>query len=137
MAKRKRSKSIFIRRSCLTGNAVWIYRGEADNERKTYWKACRFEVERVQRWTDIVSRRMGNISRLISDCLVNIPLNVELTPQQKQAVRQLQSVGNKGIICHRDFYEHIMAQRKQRQIDNELRRRVKEREKSDNVCYDK
>lgn len=126
----KRYPVTIIRRSCLTDNAVWIYRGPTHNAaRKAYWIACKAEVERVEHWREHVALRTANISRLLSECLAEIPINAELTPEQKKAVRQLQSLMKKGIACHMEFYEHIMEQRRRREEDREIRRQMREREK--------
>ena len=127
-----------IRKSCLTGNAVWVYRGPSERSaRLAYWRACRNEVERMKRFGTAASRRCANIARLVSDCMEYIPINVELTERQRDAARQLQSIQKKDVACHREFYEHIMAERLRRKNDREIRRRMRERENQHNPNYDK
>ena len=119
-----------IRRSCLTGNAVWIYQGSCKNGAQTaYWKACRAEMERVRNWTGTVARRVANIQRLLNDCLADVPINASLTQQQQDGVRRLQAIVRKNYTCHRDFYEHILEERRLRRQNRELRIKMRDGKK--------
>lgn len=127
-----------IRRSCLTGNVVWIYQGQSKGGAQTaYWKACQAEIARVRNWTEIVARRTSNISRLLNDCLADLPINAELTPLQQDAVRRLQSIGKKDFGCYREFYDHIREERRRRTADRKIRQKMREREKRDKHYYGK
>ena len=131
MNQNHNASTTVIRKSCLTGKAVWIYRGPSERSAGlAYWRACRQEMERMRRFSAVAARRFGNIARILSDCMAGLPVNAELTAWQKEAVRQLQAIQKKGIACHRDFYEHIMEERSRRAADREIRRRMREREKS-------
>ena len=114
--KKEHHHVTIIRRSCLTGKAVWIYRGAShEAARRSYWKACKMEIHRVKyMWGLMVARRGKNITRLLAACTEQIPLTAELTPEQKEAARQLQQTAKRGTTCDRDFYEHIMAESKHR-----------------------
>lgn len=119
-----------IRRSCITGNAVWIYQGSSKSSAQTaYWKACRAEIERVRNWASTAARRMANIERLLNDCLAEIPINAELTQRQQDAVRRLQAIERKNFACNRDFYEHILEERHRRKQNKKLRIKMRERRK--------
>lgn len=123
------SKVTIIKRSCITGNAVWVYRGKSEESaRKTYYRACKDEVERMRHWPEKASRRMANIERLLSDCLSDLPVNAELTTIQREAVRQLQVIGKKGMRCASEFYEHIQELRTRRNQSADIRRKARERE---------
>lgn len=100
-----------IRRSCLTGNAVWVYRGPSEHAASmAYRRACKKEIERVRNWPQIVKKRAEQVSRILNEALADIPLNVSLTPRQKESVRQLKAIQNHVPECHREFYDHIMEE---------------------------
>lgn len=128
MSKRKRHITI-IRRSCLTGKAMWIYQGTShEAAKKLYWKACKREIHRVRYlWGLMVARRGKNIARLLTSCTERMPLTAELTPEQKEAARQLQHLAKRVISCDRDFYEHIVCEWKHR--NDSSRRWRKNRQK--------
>lgn len=105
-----------IRRSCLTGKAVWIYRGPSTvAANRSYQRACKREVERVRRWSSISAIRRQNITRLLNDCIDKLPFTAELTSQQKESAKTLQKL-SKQPSCSREFYEHIMEERRRRKI---------------------
>lgn len=102
-----------VQRSCLTGQAVWVYRGQSMNAaRVAYCRACRREKERVRRWPEVVERRRRNIARMLDELLADLPINVTLMPEQQAAVRQLRNFERQAPGCHRSFYEHIVEERR-------------------------
>lgn len=114
---------IVIRRSCLTGKVVWIYKGSSKGAAYTaYCRACKREVERMRRWGETTAERRANILRVLNDFLADIPLNAKLSPEQKAAVKKLQQLSKEDIACHREFYEHIMEERRRRREANYIRR---------------
>ena len=118
-----------LRRSCLTGKVVWIYRGPSEAAaRVAYWRACKREIEFVRSYNERAARRAANIARLLADCTASIPINAELTPQQAEAARELKTIEKKEYVCDREFYNHIMEERRRRQEDREIRRQMRERE---------
>lgn len=129
---------LIIRKSCLTGKAVWIYRGPSKQASwKAYWRACCREEERVRNWPQTAARRKENILRLLSDCMSGLPLTGELPPEKEAAARQLLAISKKGIPCRSEFYEHFMEERRRRAEDLEIHRQMREREKENNRGYDK
>lgn len=119
-----------IVKSCLTGKVVWIYRGPSrEAARQAYWRACRKEIERVRRWGEHAARRVADVTRILTECTEGLPINAELTPQQKDAARQLRSIIKSAPECPREFYDHIMEERRRRAEDREIRRKMREREK--------
>lgn len=116
----KRAKTVaVIKRSCRTGDAVWTYRGPSERAaREAYASACKKEIARISHWEEIAARRQSNIARLLADCLAVIPINAVLTEQQQGAVKTLQAIGRKGLACSREFYEHIMEERRIKERDN-------------------
>ncbi len=127
-----------IRKSCLTGKAVWIYRGPSKNAaRIAYWRACKKEIDRVKHWGNVVAQQCSNAARFLADCMAEIPINAELTPEQAEAARKLQSIAKREKECYRDFYEHIMEERRRREEDKEYYRKLRERKLEENTRYDK
>lgn len=86
-------------------------------------------MERVRNWTGTVARRVANIQRLLNDCLADVPINANLTQQQQDAVRRLQAIVRKNYACHRDFYEHILEERRLRRQNRELRIKMRDGKK--------
>lgn len=135
---KEKRQYVKIVRSCLTGKVVWIYRGLSQNAaRLAYWRACQKEIERVRNWAQKMQSRKDHILRVLEECSASLPLNAELTKEQKEASRELQSIIRKGQECHSEFYDHIMETRRRRQEDREIRRRMRERENMTNPDYDK
>lgn len=112
--KRKRHIVTILRRSCITGKVVWVYRGTPQGHEKAYWRACRKEVKRVRMWMQKVNERRRNISRFITGCMSALPLTHEMTKEQKEAAKELQRIEKNEQPCHRDFYDHIMEETRRR-----------------------
>lgn len=134
----RKSGPYAIRRSCLTGNAVWARRCRTKKEEsQRYWRACRAEIERVRRWPETAARRKAAILDLLSRCTARLSAVAEMTPDMREAARQLVSIAEKGMPCHMEFYEHIMEERRRRKEDREIRRRMRERDSHKNSDYGK
>lgn len=111
-----KSENLFIRWSCLTGKAVWVYLGPSeDSAKKAYSRAWHCEVKRVRKWAEIVATRMANVKKLLNDCMQHLPINAELTPQQQQAIRQLLSIAHQTTDGRSEFYLHIEEEHRRRQ----------------------
>lgn len=124
-----------IRRSCLTGEVVWIYTGPSKAAAWiAYKRACQREVERVRQWCDTVARRKKSILAFLNSCMAGIPITDELPPEKKEAARQLLALSKQNIPCHRSFYDHIIEEQRRKAEDREIRRKMRER---DNHDYDK
>ena len=124
-----------IRRSCLTGEVVWIYSGPSKSAAwVAYKRACQREVERVRQWCDTVARRKKNILGILNECMAGIPMTDDLPPGKKEAARQLLALSRQNVACHRSFYDHIMEERRRKAEDREIRRKMRERHNHD---YDK
>ena len=126
---KKKFPVTIIRRSCLTGDPVWIYRGASKaGARQAYWRACKAEIERVHNWSQTMAQRAANITRFISQCMERLPIDAELTLEQLAAAKQLRAILKKEPVLHKAFYDHIMEERKRRAEDHEIRRQMRERE---------
>jgi hypothetical protein len=129
---KKRRQYVKIVRSCITGKVVWVYRGLSQNAaRLAYWRACQEEIRRVRDWAQKAQRRKDSILRVLEKCSAALPLDAELSREQKEASRELQAVVRKAPECHSEFYDHIMETRRRRQEDREIRRRMRERDEKE------
>ena len=112
---KKNRPVIVIRKSCITGKVVWMYQGPCRAAaRCAYYRACKKEVARVRYWLKTVARRRENILRMLDKTLARIPINAELSSDQRAAALQLQRIAKDDYPCHREFYEHIMEERRRR-----------------------
>jgi hypothetical protein len=124
-----------IRYSCLTGKAVWVYTGSSRGSAYTeYWLACKEEIERMVHWNDLVERRKANIMRMLNDLTASVSIGTEMSPSRKEAAQQLVSLAKEKVTCYRDFYEHVMEERRRREETREFRRRERNEQ---NTNYDK
>lgn len=104
-----------VRRSCLTGKAVWVHCGMSRHAaHQAYYDACRKEMERVRQWPETIERRRANIGRLLAALTAAIPFGVTMTAEQEAAARLLHDIEQRPPACHRDFYDHIVEERRRR-----------------------
>lgn len=105
-----------IRRSCLTDKVVWLYRGHGTKRYidKEYCVACRRERERIKRWSRTMTRRRKRINDLLSTLTAELPIMGTLSAEQRQAIRELQSIATQDLLPDRAFYEHFLESRRQR-----------------------
>lgn len=132
MAKkiRKMGEILSIRRSCLTGNAVWINKAPSKQAVwRAYWRACKREVERVARWGETVERRKENLRHLIHELMASASSD-EPSPGREAAARRLNKLSEENVACHKGFYDHIVEERRRRKETLEIHRQMKEREKN-------
>lgn len=138
-----------IRRSCTTGQAVWIYQGPThEAARQAYYRARRKEQTRVRWWAKRVAQRSANIKAFIDRLVASLPIVGNITPEQQQAIRTLQAILDEPSPCDTAFYNHCQQEIRRRKRDSEIRRRMREREQQEriaketainkyNPCYDK
>jgi predicted Fe-S protein YdhL (DUF1289 family) len=131
MQRQYKGQILDIRYSCLTGRAVWLHTGPSKGAVWTaYSRACSREVERMRNWREMTAERKSNVMRLLNDCLAGQPLMEELPPEKKAAVKELLEVA-KNRECDREFYEHVMEERKRREEDHQIRLQMRERENNE------
>ena len=108
-----KKKYIVVIRSCLTGRVVWMCRSKSRVAvPMTYCRACAAEVERVRQWGETTTQRRSAILRLLNECLAGIPITQRLTPQQAAASKRLRELSREDVECDREFYNHIIAERR-------------------------
>lgn len=118
---KRRNLLTFVRRSCITGKIVWVYRGISHAAAmEAYKRARKKEIRRVRMWMQEVNKRRRGIGQFIAKCTESMPLTAEMTPEQMEAARELQRMEKDEYPCHREFYEHIVEEARRR---NEQSRR--------------
>lgn len=117
--KPKRKILRIIRRSCLTGHAVWVMQGRSsDTVRMHYWRACRKEIERFRKWASVVERRRSNIMRMISDMTAGLPAVGDIPPATAAALKELRRMAEREPDRDLSFYEHIVEERRRKNKRN-------------------
>lgn len=115
MKKHRQNNYIKLVRSCLTGKVVWVYQGTSqEGARRAYLRACKREVIRVRNWVQYVNEHRSRIRQFINMCMASLPLDAELTPEQKEAAKELRRIEREDIPCYREFYDHIIEEAKRR-----------------------
>lgn len=150
MTKRRHLVTI-IKRSCLTGKVVWIYRGASRNAgRHAYWKACKKELEKVKQWAERMADRKRRLTLMLGSSDSNTSANGssgngssgkasgkgssanmfggELTDEQRKAARELVRMSKQEPPPDMEFYNHIVEERRRRRQDKDIRRKMRERE---------
>ena len=95
---------------------------------KAYQRACKKEIERMRNWSERMAQRTARITRFLTDLLADKPIDAELTPEQQEAAKELQAISKKQLEDRSEFYDHIMEERRRREEDREIRRKMRERE---------
>jgi len=127
-----------IVRSCLTGVAVWVYRGASEEAaRIAYWRACQKELERVRQWPETVERRRAAIMRVLAEVTEGLPVTAEMPPGKRRFAKCLLAQAERKLPAGGEFYDHIMETRRRREEDRRIRQAMREREKERNTDYDK
>ena len=125
-----------IRRSCLTGKAVWLYRGHGTKRHadKTYCEACRLESKRIHRWCETKARRQKRITGFLNYLTSCLPILCTLTAEQRNAIRELQAIAAQEIRPDRAFYEHFKEIRRRRKEAGKWRQRNRQKKESEATC---
>lgn len=141
MAKRKKRVLSVIRKSVLTGNAVWVgHLRSYKAEWKAYRTACMKESCRMRQWANTVERRRRNILRLLGELTAGLPILGDIPEEKRAAAKALAMMAESKPPKQSDFYDHIKAEKRQRY--NARRREKRRQEKhlnknDDNQNYDK
>lgn len=123
MYKKKHKILKIIRRSCLTGRAVWLSHERSYNaEWKAYHKACEKEMELMRGWPERCRIRKQNILHLLGKLTANLPLLGDIPKEKLEAAKALARMAEEEPVFKSDFYDHI-------QEENRLKRNAARREK--------
>ena len=114
----RKSKLIHvIKRSCITGKVVWIYHGHShEGARWAYWQACKKEVKRVRQWAARMDERRRQLMRLLTggDSSSSGTVLDEMTPEQREAAKEILSLSKQEPPQDREFYDHIVEEARRR-----------------------
>lgn len=111
---KSKSQVTVLRRSCLTGNVVWMFHGLKHRVYDAYRYACIREANYQRMWPERWSQRRTNILRFLSACLANFQMTEALPIQLEDAARTLRNISDEHIAVDRSFYDHILADRERR-----------------------
>lgn len=113
MTRPKKKIYRIIRRSCLTGKAVWLSPERSYKvEWQAYKNACEREIRYVRQWKQTMAIRRQNILQMLDELMARMPILGELTPEQKAAIKQIRDIADNPPELYRDFYDHILAERR-------------------------
>ena len=119
-------KVIVLRKSCLTGKVVWLYRAPSQEAIwKAYSRACQAELERRSQYDEMQERRKANVLQLLAECTSAAG---EMTPEKKSLARQLRALSKEMPPFQSEFYDHVVEERKRREEDRLIRQQMRERE---------
>lgn len=117
---------IVIRKSCLNGKIVWVWRGKSRHSARTaYYRACKQEVERVRHWGETAAQRRRNLLRTLTECMADMALTDEMAPEQIAMANIVKRLSEEDFACHTEFYEHIMEERRRRKAAREAKEKEK------------
>lgn len=134
MEKVRKHNVTMIRRSCITGKIVWVYRGMSRNAGYVaYHRAVKHEIERVKHWPEYVAERKAKILKFLSDRMAHFPLDAVLTPEQKAAARTIRKIAETEPELDLDFYNHVIEEQNRRNLRKQTLARMRaERDNKDN-----
>lgn len=115
MTKQKRKILKVIRKSVLTGKAVWAYHKLCSKpEYMAYRTACDKEINIMRQWGNIANRRRKNIMHMLHKLTANLPLLGDIGQEKREAAKMLMNMADKEPPKKSDFYDHIQEEKRQR-----------------------
>lgn len=128
--KDEKKPCLTVRRSCTTGQALWMHRGTKESIRRAYYRACKREMTRVRWWGNRLKRRSQNLRKMLDELLFAQPILAPMTEQQRTAIRVLQKMEAEPVACDTSFRSHIRTERRRREAHYEQIRQQRERDKN-------
>lgn len=133
---RKRKPRILriIRRSALTGKAVWLsHQRSYQTEWTAYKRACLKEINRMRQWANTVNRRRRNIQRLLTELTASLPILGDIPPEQRMAAKVLTQMAANEPPKQSDFYDHICEEKRLKRNAKRRMKRWQEKYGSKNI----
>lgn len=113
--KRKKRILKVIRKSLLTGQAVWVsHKRTYIDEWKAYKLACNKEINRMCGWDYVMARRKKNILGLLNELTANMPILGDIKKEQREAAKTLTQMADNEPSKQSDFYDHIKEEERLR-----------------------
>ena len=131
MAKRKLRTLRIIRKSIITGRAIWVSHNRSYNaEWIAYKNVCKQEMYRIRWWGRTLNYRRQNIMRLLNNLTVNLPILGDISANMREAARVISVMANSDPPCDNCFYNHIKEEVRQKR--NARRRNKRWQQKYEN-----
>ena len=128
MTKRKKRMLKVIRKSALTGKAVWVgHKRSYQTEWRAYKRACCKEVNRMRQWAHTVNRRRKNILRFLGKLTDSLPIPSDIPEEQRSAAKSITQIADADPAKQSDFYDHICEERRQRENAKKREKRWQEK----------
>lgn len=119
--KRKKQMMKVIKRSVLTGKAIWIgHRRTYHAEWIAYMRACEKEMRRMRQWTTTVRQRKENVMRLLGELTARLQnrRHGDMPQELREATRTLTRLSEETPPRQSDFYDHICEERRRKQSNS-------------------
>ncbi len=118
MVNKQNGKVLIVKRSCLTGRIVWVYRGTSEEAaRKAYWRACKKEIRRIRDWAKKMSRRRKLLLSIAThgDCdSVSSSVFSQMSSEKRKLARRIIQLAKDMPQPDREFYDHVVEEAKHR-----------------------
>lgn len=118
--RKKRKKTVtIVKRSCITGKIIWVYRGASSNgAHVAYWRACKKEVRRVRQRKAIMNERRRRLMKLLaisdSSSTDSSIFGACRTPEQVKAIKSIIQMWKQEPSQDRNFYDHLIEEARRR-----------------------
>lgn len=123
MTKPKRRILKVIRKSVLTGRAVWVSHNRTYRAcRLGYKAACKHEAMRIRLWGRAINSRKKNVLRLLGDLTADLPIIGDVVQEKRDAAKALNEIADGEPVCDKNFYEHVMEEKRLRDILTDKKR---------------
>lgn len=118
MVNKQNGNVLIVKRSCLTGRIVWVYRGTSeDAARKAYWRACKKEIRHIRDWAKKMSRRRKILLSIVThgDCnSVSSSVFNQMSSEKRRLARRIMQLAKDVPQPDREFYDHVVEEAKRR-----------------------
>lgn len=122
MYQRRPYQYRYICYSSVTGQAIWIYRGQSrEGMRRKYYRTVESERRRQRQWPKLQQARQANICLLLSECMAALPILGTLTKAQREAIKTLQQMADDMPEFCSPFLDHDRERRHQNYLEKRRR----------------
>lgn len=112
-------KFVAVRKSCLTGRAVWIYQGKSRaGASQAYARAFQREIRVRENCENISKVRAKNILSLLTECLSTTSVFESFSIEKKRAIETLKALSAVDIEYDCTFYNHYIEERSRKFLKN-------------------
>jgi len=110
---RKSTGDVYVKRSVLTGQPVFVVAGRCRHSAQTYYCKARRSEERKLKEMETAQRNACRdiIQKLLNDCVAELPLMTDMTPKQRAAAKNLHYLAKHPILPDRGFIDHCRTEK--------------------------